>query len=179
MLFDTIVVLRDFLELGGWVLNLIFAAAAVLWFLLVERYLFLRLSFPKRLAAFKKQWVSRSNQTSWQAAKIRESRISLIHRELYQSLPTIKTLVAVCPLLGLLGTVTGMINVFEVMAVTGTGNARLMASGISMATIPTMAGMVVALSALFVVMRLELKLKKAKQQVTDALATDQQEVSHA
>jgi biopolymer transport protein ExbB len=45
--------------------------------------------------------------------------------------------------------VTGMISVFDVMAMTGTGNARLMASGISMATIPTMAGMVAALSGLY------------------------------
>jgi biopolymer transport protein ExbB len=61
-------------------------------------------------------------------------------------LPMIKTLVALCPLLGLLGTVTGMIEVFDVMAVTGTGNARAMASGVSKATVPTMAGMVGALS---------------------------------
>ena len=43
-----------------------------------------------------------------------------------------------------------MIVVFEVMAQAGTGNARLMASGISMATIPTMAGMVGALSGIFI-----------------------------
>ena len=50
------------------------------------------------------------------------------------------------PLLGLLGTVTGMIEVFEVMAISGSGNPRSMAAGVSKATIPTMAGMVVALS---------------------------------
>ncbi len=44
---------------------------------------------------------------------------------------TIRTLVAMCPLIGLLGTVTGMIGVFEVMAQQGTGNPRLMAAGIS------------------------------------------------
>jgi biopolymer transport protein ExbB len=68
---------------------------------------------------------------------------------LNQNISKIKVLVALCPLLGLLGTVTGMISVFDVMAMTGTGNARLMASGISMATIPTMAGMVAALSGLY------------------------------
>ena len=47
----------------------------------------------------------------------------------------IKTLMAVLPLLGLLGTVTGMVQVFDVMAITGTGNARLMAGGVSAATI--------------------------------------------
>jgi len=69
--------------------------------------------------------------------------------QLQQSLGLIKSLVAVCPLLGLLGTVTGMIEVFDVMAVMGTGSARAMASGISKATIPTMAGMVGALTGVF------------------------------
>jgi biopolymer transport protein ExbB len=61
----------------------------------------------------------------------------------------IKMLIALCPLMGLLGTVTGMIHVFDIMAVTGTGNARAMASGVSQATIPTMAGMVVAIAGLY------------------------------
>ena len=61
----------------------------------------------------------------------------------------VKTLVALCPLLGLLGTVTGMIEVFDVMAIAGSGNARAMAAGVSKATIPTMAGMVAAISGLY------------------------------
>ena len=52
-----------------------------------------------------------------------------------------------CPLLGLLGTVTGMISVFDAMATQG-GNARSMAAGVSMATIPTMSGMIASLSGL-------------------------------
>jgi biopolymer transport protein ExbB len=61
----------------------------------------------------------------------------------------IKTLVALAPLFGLLGTVTGMIEVFNIMAVTGGGDAKSMAGGVSKATIPTMAGMVAALSGVF------------------------------
>jgi len=61
----------------------------------------------------------------------------------------IKTLVALLPLLGLLGTVTGMIEVFDVMALSGSSNARLMAGGVFKATIPTMAGMTAALSGLY------------------------------
>jgi biopolymer transport protein ExbB len=55
--------------------------------------------------------------------------------------------VTLCPLLGLLGTVTGMISVFDAMATQG-GNARSMAAGVSMATIPTMSGMIASLSGL-------------------------------
>lgn len=62
---------------------------------------------------------------------------------------TIELLIAICPMLGLLGTVAGMIHVFDVMTVTGSRNARSMAAGISLATISTMAGMVVAISGLY------------------------------
>jgi biopolymer transport protein ExbB len=64
-------------------------------------------------------------------------------------MPLIKIMVALCPLLGLLGTVTGMIEVFNIMAVTGGGDAKSMAGGVSRATVPTMAGMVAALSGVF------------------------------
>jgi len=61
----------------------------------------------------------------------------------------IQTCVALAPLFGLLGTVTGMIEVFQVMAFTGGGDARSMAGGVSKATLPTMAGMTTALSGVF------------------------------
>jgi biopolymer transport protein ExbB len=61
----------------------------------------------------------------------------------------VATCVALCPFLGLLGTVTGMIQVFEVLGYTGGGDARQMAGGVSQATIPTMAGMVAAISGVF------------------------------
>ena len=75
--------------------------------------------------------------------------------QLEDGLAYIRVLVALCPLLGLLGTVTGMIEVFDVMAVAGSGNAKAMAGGVSKATIPTMAGMVAALSGLILSARLE------------------------
>ena len=75
--------------------------------------------------------------------------------KLETGLPYIRVLVALCPLLGLLGTVTGMMEVFDVMAISGNGNAKAMAGGVSKATIPTMAGMVAALSGLMLSVRLE------------------------
>ena len=73
---------------------------------------------------------------------IRQELISKQDIENKRGLPIIKVLIALCPLLGLLGTVVGMIQVFDILAVTGTGSPRAMASGISKATIPTLAGMV-------------------------------------
>ena len=46
-------------------------------------------------------------------------------------MPVIKVLIALCPLMGLLGTVVGMVQVFDTLAITGTGSPRAMASGIS------------------------------------------------
>ena len=62
---------------------------------------------------------------------------------------TIIVLAAAAPLLGLLGTVTGMISTFDVMAQFGTGNAKAMASGISQALITTQTGLFIAVPGLF------------------------------
>jgi biopolymer transport protein ExbB len=75
----------------------------------------------------------------------------------------------ICPLLGLLGTVTGMIEVFDVMSISGSGNARSMASGVSRATIPTMAGMVGSLSGVFAVTWLKSYAKRESQLLEDSM----------
>lgn len=75
------------------------------------------------------------------------------------TLPLIRTLIAACPMLGLLGTVTGMIEVFDVMALTGTGDAQAMAAGVSRATVPTMAGMIVGISGLLPMYRLNARVR--------------------
>lgn len=63
---------------------------------------------------------------------------------------TLKVLAAVAPLLGLLGTVTGMINTFQVITIHGTGDPRLMAGGISEAMITTQVGLAVAIPILMI-----------------------------
>jgi len=83
--------------------------------------------------------------------------------------PIVQTLVALCPLLGLMGTVTGMIEVFDAMAVSGSSNARLMASGVSKATIPTMAGMVGALSGVFLVTILTRRVETEVERLDEEL----------
>ena len=97
-------------------------------------------------ANIQSSWNQRKEKKSWASDAIREQLISEFNMSANQYIPIIKTF-ALCPLLDLMGTVTGMIEViFDVMAVSGSGNARSMASGVSKATIPTMAGMVGALS---------------------------------
>jgi biopolymer transport protein ExbB len=99
--------------------------------------------------------------------------ISEVQLDLERGLGLIKALVAVCPMLGLLGTVTGMMEVFDVMASGGSGNARGMASGVSKATLPTMAGMVAALSGLIISVRLDRYASEETDRVADRLETVQ------
>lgn len=162
-------VIRQFLERGGMVLWAIFATLLVMWTLIVERFIYYRAALPQDKQRVIDEWNQRKDHSSWYAHQIRQQLISHISKRIYQNVAFIKTLVAVCPLLGLLGTVTGMIAVFDVMAQTGTGNARLMASGISLATIPTMSGMVAAISGLYFGNLLDARAKHETQEITDAL----------
>ncbi|WP_290610891.1 MULTISPECIES: MotA/TolQ/ExbB proton channel family protein [unclassified Arsukibacterium] len=160
---------QDFIHTGGNVLYVVAVVLFVMWFLMLERYWYVSAIFPKIKKDIITRWDARADTTSWYAHKIRDTWISEATNDLDQRMLLIKTLVAMCPLVGLLGTVTGMIAVFDIMATQGTGNPRTMAAGISMATIPTMAGMVAALSGLFFSSRLEVKVKREKADLVDSL----------
>ena len=69
---------------------------------------------------------------------------------LEKNLSVIKLLAAVAPLLGLLGTVIGMIETFQAITLFGTGDPKLMAGGISQALVTTMLGLIAAVPLLFV-----------------------------
>jgi len=148
---DTLNAIIDFMNLGGPVLSWIAAVMFLMWLLIFERVLYYRSGMPQRLALEASAWEARSERHSWQALAMREAAVSRVRLAAQQSLPTIRTLVALCPLLGLLGTVTGMVDVFDAMAFSDAGSARTMAAGVSRATIPTMAGMVAALTGLLAV----------------------------
>ncbi|MBW1712217.1 MAG: MotA/TolQ/ExbB proton channel family protein [Deltaproteobacteria bacterium] len=109
---------------------------------------------------------SRTGQAGWQGALVRDFMAQRTdragrNRELLKSLQvrhsarlerhvqTILILASIAPLIGLLGTVTGMITTFGVLAQHGTGNAKALAGGVSEALITTQSGLVVALPGLF------------------------------
>ena len=146
--------ITDFMTQGGSVLWLLFATCLLLWLLILERAWFLRITWPGRAASLVEQWHRRQDRSSWRAHKIREALVSEASLSLGAFLPLIKVLVVLCPLLGLLGTVLGMIGVFEVIAVSGNDDAQAMARGVYRATIPTMAGLVVALTGIYFTVRL-------------------------
>ncbi len=145
---EVVGVVRDFVEQGGDVLLVIAFVTAVMWTLIYERVWYFRTQHRREVSRIKQLWERRSEHSSWEAHQIRRMLISQVRLKLERRLGPIQTLVALCPMFGLLGTVTGMIEVFDVMAVAGSGNARGMAAGVSKATLPTMAGMVAALSGM-------------------------------
>jgi biopolymer transport protein ExbB len=164
--------IRDFFELGGPVLNVIAVVTLFMWMLIIERLVYFRTGHRTLVRKAHNYWDSRADYTSWQAHQIRDRIISQVSANAERNMALIKTCVALCPLLGLLGTVTGMIGVFEVMAIAGSGNPRSMAAGVSMATVPTMAGMVAALSGVAMSAFLENKARREREFIADELTIE-------
>jgi biopolymer transport protein ExbB len=160
---------QAFMETGGGVLTVIGIVLLVMWTLMLERFWYYSRIFPGESEKVQRAWQSREDHSSWDAHQIRRLMVSELRMQLEAGLPYIRVLVALCPLLGLLGTVSGMIEVFDVMAIAGSGNAKAMAGGVSKATIPTMAGMVAALSGLVLSARLEQFASDEGERLADRL----------
>lgn len=80
-------------------------------------------------------------------------------------LPAIRVLGAVAPLLGLLGTVSGMVETFHVIGFQGTGNSQALASGIQEALITTQTGLLIAIPGLFAGQVLTQKVREIQGQL--------------
>jgi biopolymer transport protein ExbB len=160
------------MESGGFVLWLILIASVLMWSLIIERYLFVYLQHPKQVKQVIETWHQRQDRTSWYAHQIRQGMIAQSRVGLQRYLMSIKTLTAALPMLGLLGTVNGMIQTFDVMTVFGTGNTRGMAGGISVALITTMGGLLTSLSGLYFSTQLSQRVAREVDNVADALRRD-------
>lgn len=159
----------DLLDAGGNVLWGIGLLSILLWFLIIERFLYIYIVYPAQRERWLQQWQARKNKDSKAAHAIRTCYLSRARLLLSKHLRVIRILIALCPMLGLLGTVTGMIETFDVMAVIGTGNARAMADGVSAATLTTMAGMVIAISSLYFSQWIENRVAQESRRLSDLL----------
>ena len=164
--------IRDFFEAGGPVLWGILLVTTIMWTLIIERFWFFRFLLPVRRHQAISEWKAIDNKSDWFSRRIRDQIISQVSVDTKKFLLTIETMMQILPLLGLLGTVVGMIKVFDVMTFFGTGNARLMASGVSQATIPTMAGLVAAISGLYIANLLKRKADDEVSRVADQLVIE-------
>ncbi len=94
--------------------------------------------------------------------RLLDCTICELQQPLSSTINTIYMLAATAPLLGLLGTVTGMITTFEAVSQFGTGNARALASGISQAMVTTQTGLMVAVPGMVAGYILKGKVNKIK-----------------
>ena len=154
-----------------WALLLV---CLVLWLLMVERFLCLRFSYPALRESLLQRWNARADRDSWRAKSIRRETVCEVQLQLQAWLSTIRTLIAVCPLLGLMGTVTGMIGVFEIITLTG-GDSQAIAAGVYRATVPTMSGLVISLSAQYFSARLRHLAAREQQMFAGAMTSDEQQ----
>lgn len=171
-LLDAWAAVNAFMASGGPVLLMIAGLTFFMWTLIFERLFYFHGGLKGDVQGAMDHWETRGERKSWGAHQIRHALVSRVSERIQDNMDMIQTCVALAPLFGLLGTVWGMINVFEVLAITGGGDVKQMASGVSMATIPTMAGMVAALSGVFANTYLTQKATREKQLLEDHLTMD-------
>jgi biopolymer transport protein ExbB len=161
----------EYLLQGGWIMIPLSLCSFVMWVLIFERlYTFRVLQtnditseiaikivnggdvelFSRGLKTqLVKSFLARRTGVARIDRDLLRQVVEQLRRSLDKFLSAIATLAAVAPILGLLGTVLGMIQTFDVISVFGTGNAKAMAGGISVALVTTQTGLLVAIPGLF------------------------------
>ncbi len=181
--------MTDLIRAGGVVMVPLVVLSLVMWLLIIERTFFFRRLYRKNMNARTALDLIRENTlpdpknyrgavsllvTEFIQNRSGENRldrhlldaaVARINRRLTRSLAVIGVLAAMAPLMGLLGTVTGMITTFDVLAIFGTGNAKAMAGGISESLITTQTGLIVAIPGLYMKGFLDRRAEHLSQRV--------------
>ena len=152
---------------GGQLVAWIFVAGVTMWTLIFERMWFFRSKLPGLAEEAIQQWERRPEHKSWAAHQVRKALISRLNGAMSANLPMLKVLVPLCPLLGLVGTVTGMLEVFDSMAILGSADARTMASGVSKAMNCTMTGLAVSVSGMYPVFQFQAAIRRQTELLAD------------
>ncbi|KZY33676.1 MULTISPECIES: MotA/TolQ/ExbB proton channel family protein [unclassified Oleiphilus] len=163
--FDFYSSIDQLIKLGGLPVAAILALSVLIFILFFERLLFLSLSFKNTISMLEKYWsesasLAKSGLNSWDKQRVQEALLSEARAMTRHSFWLLRAAIIACPLIGLMGTVSGMVLVFDQISLSGTGNPRLMASGIFQATLPTMAGMLISIIGLimqYILRRLSLR----------------------
>jgi biopolymer transport protein ExbB len=162
-----VVAVTDLVADGGPFVVWIFLCGVVLWMLVIERYWYFSRIFPREASEALARWRARSDHDSWYARHIRRAMISRLNVRMTANFPLLRVLVPLSPLLGLIGTVSGMLEVFDSMALRGSADARTMASGVSHAMICTMTGLAVSITGLYPVFYFQSRAKRETELLAD------------
>jgi biopolymer transport protein ExbB len=166
---NVVAAVSDLVEQGGVFVYLIFLTGLILWTLVFERWWYFARILPKDTKAAIDKWQARTDHVSWSARQIRQATISRLNAAMTGNFPLMQVLVPLSPLLGLIGTVSGMLEVFDSMALRGSADARTMASGVSHAMICTMSGLAVSITGLYPNHYFRSRAKRETELIADKL----------
>ncbi|MFO8032989.1 MAG: MotA/TolQ/ExbB proton channel family protein [Desulfohalobiaceae bacterium] len=182
--------MEDYFQSGGVVMLPLALVSLLMWVLIVNRVLYFRrlhrknmdsrtawghiredkLPDPKQyrgvVSLLVAEFMHRKSGDPALDRFILDETVLRINRSLEDYLGMIGALAAVAPLLGLLGTVIGMIITFDVISIFGTGNARALSGGISEALITTQTGLLVAIPGMYMKGFLQKRAQNLKQRNT-------------
>lgn len=186
---ETLYRATEYLWQGGWVMAPIIACSVVMWTLIGERLYFFHSLTRRDIRIRDAIAMLEEKRATGEGQGLRERLVANFSKEmtgqpgldkrilyccalkqrpvLNRHLAAIAVLASVAPLLGLLGTVIGMVDTFDVLSIFGTGNVKGLASGISVALITTQSGLLVAIPGLLLsgylyrrAARLEMRLEE-------------------
>lgn len=164
-----IAAVTDLVGEGGPFVFWIFICGFVMWTLVIERTWYFARILPAQVRDTKAGWESRDDHRSWCARQIRRAMISRVNTDMTANLLLLRVLVPLSPLLGLVGTVGGMLEVFDSMALRGSADARAMASGVSHAMICTLTGLAVSITGLYPVYYFQSRTRRETELLADEL----------
>jgi biopolymer transport protein ExbB len=159
----------DLIDQGGPFVFWIFLCGFVMWTLAIERFWYFSRILPRDVGEAITRWKARSDHQSWCARQIRAAMISRVNTAMTANLVLLRVLVPLSPLLGLVGTVSGMLEVFDSMALSGSADARAMASGVSHAMICTLTGLAVSITGLYPVYYFQSRTRMETELLADRL----------
>ena len=157
---------------GGPVLYLLFGLTFLIFLLLIDKYIFIFIQSKAWVKEKFSSFMEINPPASTKYKFVEATLISNVKRKTASNIKILDGLIGMCPMIGLLGTVYGMIEVFEVLSFMGTGNPRAMSSGVAKATIPTMAGMVISLFGLYFRQDLNQRMDKIVLNLRDSLKSE-------
>ena len=169
-LFWPLAAVIELVDGGGPFVGWIILCGIVMWTLVVERLWYFTRLLPREVSETLEAWNARRDHYSWSARQIRRAMISRLNAGMTANMPLLRVLVPLAPLLGLIGTVSGMLEVFESMALRGSADARAMATGVSHAMICTLSGLAVSITGLFPVYHFGSRARRETERVADRLA---------
>ena len=159
----------DLVDEGGPFVFWIFVCGFLMWMLVIERLWYFARVLPQQARETAARWQARDEHGSWCAREIRRAMISRVHIAMTSNLLLLRVLVPLSPLLGLVGTVSGMLEVFDSMALRGSADARAMASGVSHAMICTLTGLAVSITGLYPAYYFQSRTRRETELLADHL----------